>query len=780
MRDILLHCCRVVVLGALFTGAMGAAAETPLYGGRVSGFIPVAPTTLDPHTASISGGQQAVAGIYSGLLQYDPLQPRDVKPDLAERWDATDDGKAYTFYLRRDAQWHDGVAFMAADVLATLKRLLALQPRQAPCAAWLQAMIERVAAPDDHTVRIELKYPAAAFLPTLASPQCRMAARHILQRDPTLSRTESAVGTGPFMLKSYEPGREIVWSRNPNYYDATYPYVSEVAHTIFSHRAQWSRAAAFGETLFWSTWSPMSYRQARELNKARGDEIEVYKWPLNTVWTLYLNPKRGPFRAPEMRRAVQLALDRQSLMQAAFEQGGTPCAILPPDIYGDWALPLDAVMAAPGCRQPKTQDVAEAKRLVASVYPNGVAVDILVRAAGDYLERAELIVSQLRRIGIRARLKAYENSAAWRDYGRGKYDVIGIEDTLVMRPDPSAPFDLLFAADAPYNWSRWRDRAVGKLARRGGRAQEPEERRQIYHELQRRLLASDSPTVVIGWLDGWYFRDKRLHGYQPSSIGYGNTGWANVWLGPVEAEAQAPPPANLDDAAPGTPEADVDAVEAAQALVDDSSTPAAPAASAPAAQQAHTHSRQSVDRASDASRTTSDASTDASLTAYDVSQNNVMSKVMRFFEQSFPNGGDFDLRIKTNREPSATYAEGESLSVQVVSDRDAFLQVDYYQVSGDVLHLLPNLMHSQRLKAGDIFSLGGPDDFIQFKIAPPFGVELLTVVASQEPPAIEAQTPSIEPADAYIARLAKRFGTQTSKARAAVYLPIRTGPRPDQ
>ena len=771
MRAMCLHRYCVLIITVLLIGAMGAAAEAPLYGGRVSGFIAAAPASFDPHTTSITSGQQAIAGVYSGLLQYDPRQPRDVKPDLAERWDAADAGKVYTFHLRRDAQWHDGAAFTAADVLATLTRLLTLNPRQAPCGSWLQAMIERVAAPDDYTVRVELKYPAAAFLATLASPWCRMVARHVLERDPTLSRMESAIGTGPFMIKSDAPNRDIVWSRNPNYYDALHPYANEIVHTVFSHRAHWLRAASFGDTWFWSTWAPMSYAQAQELQKARGDEIEVYQWPLNTVWTLYLNPKKGPFRAPEMRRAVHLALDRQHLMQAAFEQGGTPCAVLPPDIYGDWALPLEDLMATPGCRQPKAQDIAEAQRLVASVYPNGVDVDILVRSVGDYLARAQLIAPQLRRIGIRAQLKAYESSAAWRDYSRGRFDLIGIEDTLVMRPDPSAPFDLLFAADAPYNWSGWQDRTAEKLARRGQRAQAPDERRQIYHELQRRLLVSDSPTVVIGWLDGWYFRDKRLHGYQPSSIGYGNNGWANVWIGPAETatEAAAPPPEHPDDADPEQPDTAAGAVGLSQASASAPPTPPLPTPSAEAAEPA---SAMAAAPAAPVTKAVPDAA------APDASQEIVMRNVTRFFEQVFPKGGAFGLSMKANKKQSATYTAGETLSVQVVSDRDAFLQVDYYQVNGDVLHLLPNMIKSHRLKAGDIFTLGGPNDIMQFTIAPPFGLELLTVIASPEPLDTQAQTPASEPADAYIERLDKRFGSQPSETHAAVYLPIRTRPRP--
>jgi peptide/nickel transport system substrate-binding protein len=721
MRSISLHRFSALFAVALLASAMGTAAAEPLHGGSVKGFIAAEPGPLDPHSASISGAQEAIAGIYSSLLQYDPKNPRDIIPDLAERWDVAADGTVYTFHLRQGVQWHDGVPFTAADVLATFTRLLASKRRDAPCGSWLAPVIQRVATLDDYTVRVDLKFPAASFLSMLASPWCRIVAQHVLERDPTLSQVQSQVGTGPFMLKSYEPKRQIVWVRNPHYYDALYPYVDEVIHSIFSHRAQRLRAARFGDVHVWSTWAPMSYAQAQELQKARGDDIELYEWPLNTVWMLYLNPTRAPFNKRDMRRAVHLALDRHTLMEAAFEKSGTPCAILDPDVYGEWALPLETVMAAPGCRQPKEQDLAEAQRLVTTRHPNGVDVDILVRSVGDYLERVQMLVPQLRKIGIRARLRAYESSAAWQAYGQGQYDMIGTEDAVVMLPDPSAPFTMLFAAQTPYNWSRWTDRTVEKLVSQGLRAQEPERRRQIYHELQQHLLTSDSPTVVIGWIDGWYFRDKRLRQYQPGSIGYGNNSLAKVWLA-------APPPE--------TPErATAMATPPNRALAPEASPPASPKAT---------------------------------------SQDIVVQQVTRLFEQFFPHGGAFHLHIQANKAPQAIYSEGEKLLVQVVSDRDAFLQIDYYQANGEVVHLLPNLLDSQQLKAGEVFTLGRPDDAFQFEITPPFGLEMLTVVASQSPLEIAAHIPHIEPADAYIERLAKRFETQPGEANAAAYLPIRT------
>ena len=96
-----------------------------------------------------------------------------------------------------------------------------------------------------------------------------------------------------------------------------------------------------------------------------------------------------------MRRAVHLALDRQEIVAKALEGAGIPCAILDPKLAGPYALPLEEVNKIPGCRQPKDQDIAEAKRLVEKHYPNGVDVEAAVRSVGNYVDRAQLMLSQL-------------------------------------------------------------------------------------------------------------------------------------------------------------------------------------------------------------------------------------------------------------------------------------------------------------------------------------------------------------------------------------------------
>jgi peptide/nickel transport system substrate-binding protein len=525
----------ISLLAALASGPgppPAGAAETPRYGGILNWYVYADPARLDIHSEGPLSVQQAVAGIYSGLLHYDPAEPSRIATDLAERYEVSADGKVYTFHLRKGVKWHDGKPFTAADVKASLDRVLRpdfLSPR---CGSMLKPIVERVEVVDDFTVRVHQKFANAVFIPGVASAWCVIAAKHILERDGDLTGVKSQIGTGPFKFKRYERDSVIEWEKNRDYYDPKLPYLDGVKQFIIKARAAQLAAAKGRKIHLWDTWPPMTRTQAEEVKKSRGDEIEIYKDTLNTVASTFLNTRRPPFDNPEMRWAVHLAIDRQEVIEKVWEGAGTPCAILDPKVHGEFALALDEVNKLPGCRQPKDQDIAEAKRLVAKHHPNGVDIEVVVRSVGDYVERAQLVLNHLRRVGIRGTLKSMESAAGFAAYGRGEFVLIPTQDTAMVLNDPSDPITLHFTTQAGRNYGRHSDPKIDELAERGNRELDPAKRKRIYHDLQRHLLTTPHASPVTGWLDGWFFIDKKLRGYKPALTVYDNNTFRNVWLAP--------------------------------------------------------------------------------------------------------------------------------------------------------------------------------------------------------------------------------------------------------
>ena len=515
-----------LVLGLVATAP---AQDKPRYGGIVTWFDYGDPGRLDVHAESPLVVQQATAGVYSSLLQYDPDDPKKIIADLAERWTASPDGKTYTFHLRKGVKWHDGQPFSAADVKATFDRLLNPDFKSPKCGARLKPMVAGVEVLDPHTVQFRLKAPAP-FIPSIASAWCRVAAKHVLEKYGDLQRPEAQIGTGPFKWKRYERGNLIEWEKNKDYFIPGLPYVDGVKQYILVGGPTQLAAAKAGRVMLWDTWPAMRKTQADELARARGDAVEIYEHPVNTIWIVYLHTQKPPFDKPEMRRAVNLAIDRQELVTKALEGSGVPCAILDPKLVGDFALPLDEVKKLPGCRQPKDQDVEEARKLVAKHYPNGVDVEVAVRSVGNYLDRAQLVVTQLRKIGIRGTLKSYESAAGFAIFGKGDFTIIATQDRAMDTTDPGDVFALVYTTQAGSNWGKFSDPKADDLALRALTETDRAKRVRLYHDLQRHLLQADLSAVPVAWVDGYYFRDKKLMNHKHGWTAYDNNTFMKVWL----------------------------------------------------------------------------------------------------------------------------------------------------------------------------------------------------------------------------------------------------------
>lgn len=506
-----------------------AETPTPRRGGVLDWYDIADPGRLDVHTESAAAVLQATAGVFSGLLQMDPGDPSRIAPDLAERWEVSPDGLVHTFHLRPGVRWHDGQPFTAADVKATLDRLLDPDFRSPRCGTMLRPLVAGFQVVDTHTIVVRLRFATPVFLKSLASAWCRIAAQHVLARYGDLNRPEAQIGTGPFRFKRYEPGTLIEWERNPDYYRRGLPYLDGVRQFILVGTARQFAAAKAGQVMLSGATLPMSRLQAEELKRAR-PEVELYVWPLNTLSVVHLNAARPPFSERDLRRAAFLALDRHEFLRKGLDGVGVPCAVLDPRLHGPYALPLAEVERLPGCRRPKDADRVEAARLVAKHYPQGVEVEVVTRALGNYVDRLQLVLGDLQRVGIRGRSRVHESSAGFVAFARGDFDVIGVQDTGMVLTDPSSVFSALFTTAAGRNWERWSDPQVDRLARQALGEPDAQRRIELYHQIQRYLLAEDTGAIPMAWVEGWYFVDPRVRDYRPALTVYDANTFANVWL----------------------------------------------------------------------------------------------------------------------------------------------------------------------------------------------------------------------------------------------------------
>jgi type II secretory pathway predicted ATPase ExeA len=155
----------------------------------------------------------------------------------------------------------------------------------------------------------------------------------------------------------------------------------------------------------------------------------------------------------------------------------------------------------------------------------------------------------------------------------------------------------------------------------------------------------------------------------------------------------------------------------------------------------------------------------------------ILSQVVALMQQWQPAGGDFALHVEPHPAQSV-YTEGDTLSARVEAATRAYLYVDYYQANGDVVHLLPNSLDHNWVDVDQAFVIGGSEMTYQFAFSPPFGEELLTVIASEHPlDAPQLVTSMIEPSAEYLPRLVAYFKTHQPAGKVAIaHIVIRTSP----
>ncbi|MBI2906670.1 MAG: hypothetical protein HYX92_03320 [Chloroflexi bacterium] len=492
------------------------AADQPRYGGILTLGASADPPSLDP-IREASGTLFNVLPSYSGLLQYDPLDNEKVIPDLAERWELSGDGMAYTFHLRKDVKWHDGKPFSAADAAYSVDNQRRVNARKKD----LLNAVAGAEAAGENAVKVATKRPFSASLPAwLAVGNMAMAPKHVYDAKGDLR--SDVVGTGPFKLKSYSFGISLELVKNQGYFIPGRPYLDGIVVYIIKDRG--TLIAAFRTSRI-KMPVPYIFVTPTESSIIQKNVPQAVVQPFKSLRFGLFSMKTTdkPWNDVRLRRAVFLAADRQAALKAIGEGEGTLGVT---NIAGQWAIPQEELLRQPGFRQPKDADIAEAKRLLAEAgFASGFETRITVRPGyGADLKLAEFMADQLSRIGIRATLDIQE-SAAWLDrLDRGAYETIVANDGIDIT-DPDS------AASLSVKGNRWfiTDEKLFDLFDRQGRTMDSAERKKLVLELQNRV-SELAPYVINQWFSHYIAFWPEVRNYRAGVGQHNNSKYQDVWL----------------------------------------------------------------------------------------------------------------------------------------------------------------------------------------------------------------------------------------------------------
>jgi peptide/nickel transport system substrate-binding protein len=212
---------------AVSAWALPVQAESPKKGGIHKFVVPDEPPSFDGHKETTFVMIHPIAPFYSVLIRVPPEDPakNEFVCDLCtEMPKAADEGKSFTFKIRKGVKFHDGSTLTAKDVHASFQRII-FPPKGVSSArhAWF-SMVESVTAPDDETVVFKLKHPSGSFLPSLANPFNFIYSKAKIDADQHWHEM-NVMGSGPFVFEARQAGALVKGKRNPDYYHNGLPYL---------------------------------------------------------------------------------------------------------------------------------------------------------------------------------------------------------------------------------------------------------------------------------------------------------------------------------------------------------------------------------------------------------------------------------------------------------------------------------------------------------------------------------------------------------------------------
>jgi peptide/nickel transport system substrate-binding protein len=403
-----------------------ADAQPPRRGGTLRFGLHTEPLTL---SGTMTGGDQGLGIVMAAI--YDTLCATDyttntVKPSLAVSWNPKD-ATTWIVKLRQGVQFHKGYGEMTADdVVFTINTTI--EKKHTGFFAWLSVQGAEVV--DRHTVAIHLTQPYQPFqLTSLGSVGGNVISKKAFE-DLGRERFErNPVGTGPFELKEWKEGSEIVVTRFENYWQPGLPYLDRIEFKVV--KDDFVRESLLRTGGLDAIFAPQ-FKDVAELRRTPG--VAVYSVPGQAFDFLALNPKDPVVGNRLVRQAVAYAINRNAIVSDVYHGHAVPTNIPTPKGFVGYTNKV---------WYPYGGDVGRAKQLLTQAgYPDGVSVPIIVNDKLQLRRELEVISDQLARVGIKVEIQGFD----WGTFNARFFgpDVTkknfrgALRDIAIVSPDPDS------------------------------------------------------------------------------------------------------------------------------------------------------------------------------------------------------------------------------------------------------------------------------------------------------------------------------------------------------
>jgi peptide/nickel transport system substrate-binding protein len=382
---------------------------------------------LDPQVAGGWVSWRINRQIFEPLVDQDLTIPSDqatippLRPGLAESWEVSDDGLDYTFHIRKDVKFHDGTPLDAQAVEYNIRRMWdkdspMYSARAAGQTAFVWKFVDSVRTVDDHTLNIRLTQPFSEFLRMLT--QGGNGSTAIMS--PTALQTygddiaDHPVGTGPFKFKERIRGERIDLVRNDDYW-GTVPHIDGVVFRPLPDPSARTAALRSGDVDMIAVPNPDS------IDNLVAEGYQLSEGIPPHTWYLSFNMKDRYTSIPEVREAINLAVDREGMAKDLLRGSVTPA-------YGVQAISAGGYVER---RDVYERNLDKARQLLASVgLENGFPTTLITSTDGSGqimpAQMAEFIQQNLAEIGIDVNIQTQEWISYLGVWARGMQDGVGM------------------------------------------------------------------------------------------------------------------------------------------------------------------------------------------------------------------------------------------------------------------------------------------------------------------------------------------------------------------
>ncbi|HBM2920042.1 TPA: oligopeptide ABC transporter substrate-binding protein OppA [Klebsiella michiganensis] len=482
------------------------------------------PSSLDPHKVESDVENNIISDLFEGLVSVSPAG--EIEPRLAEKWE-NKDNTVWTFHLRPGVTWSDGTAITAQDIVWSWQRLVSpltaspyasypgnmhivngaeiAQGQKAPETLGVKAV-------DDATLEVTLTQPNAAFLAMLAHPSLVPLDKVLISRyGDKWTKPEHIVTSGPYKLSQWVVNERIVAERNPRYWDNAHTVINKVTYLpISSETADVNRYKA-GEIDIVYT---VPINQFAQLKKTMGDQLDVS--PQLATYYYEFNTTRPPFNDPRVRRALNMALDKDIIAEKVLGQGQRPAWLISqPDIggvklhnpeYASW---------------PREKRIAEAKKLLSEAGYNEThpLVFNLLYNTSESHQRIAIAASSMwkKNLGVEAKLQNQEWKTMLDAMHTHNFDAVRY--AWIADYDDAATFLNNFRTGDSENTSQYSNPAYDEALRNAAKASDTTARGKFYQQAED-LLGQDVPAIPVYHYVRTHLVKPWVGGFTPDKLGY--------------------------------------------------------------------------------------------------------------------------------------------------------------------------------------------------------------------------------------------------------------------